>query len=94
MMVKADAIADHVIEIYIAVKEDVRNAMCDDGVPVINFTRDVWTSPNNFGILAVTSHWIDNNNDLNVSFFIGRASMCLQFRSTYTTTWCSGYISG
>jgi hypothetical protein len=27
MMVKADAVADHVIKMYMAVKEDVRNAM-------------------------------------------------------------------
>ena len=33
--------------------------MCDAGVPVINFTCEVWTSPNNFGIFAVTGQWID-----------------------------------
>lgn len=67
MMVKADAMADHVVKMYTSIKEDVRNAMCDPSVPVINFTCDVWTSPNNLGIFAVTGHWIDKDSDLNVS---------------------------
>ncbi len=66
MTVKANAIADHVIKMCMAVKEDVRNAMCDPGVPVINFTCGVWISPNYFGIFTVTGHWIDNKSDLNV----------------------------
>ena len=66
LIVKADAITDHIIKMYSGVKNKIAQAMGDDGVAAINCTCDVWTSPNNFGILAVTGHWLDRNYELQV----------------------------
>jgi hypothetical protein len=66
LMVKADAMTDNVIRMYGGLKTKLAQAMCDENVTAINCTCDVWTSPNNFGIFAVTGHWLDQSSELQV----------------------------
>ena len=68
LMVKADAMADHVIKMYGGIRSELRVALSDPSLLVINCTCDVWTSPNNFGIFAVTGHWTDKDSTLKVYF--------------------------
>lgn len=56
MMVMADSITDHVMKMYFKIRDEVKTCLADDSVS-LNCTCDVWTSPNNEPILALTVHW-------------------------------------
>jgi hypothetical protein len=56
LMVKADALCDHVMRLYFQVRTEVKQLMEED-VENLNCTCDVWTSPTNDPIFALTGHW-------------------------------------
>ena len=61
MMVKADAITDHVIKMYFPIQTKVKDTLKEDA-DYLNCTCDVWTSPNNDPIIALTGHWLSLND--------------------------------
>jgi hypothetical protein len=56
MMVMADSITDNVMKMYFKIRDEVKTCLADDSVS-LNCTSDVWTTPNNEPILALTVHW-------------------------------------
>ena len=61
MMVKADAITDHVMKMYFQIQTKVKDTLKEDA-DYLNCTCDVWTSPNNDPIIALTGHWLSIND--------------------------------
>ena len=57
MMVKADAIQNHLFRMYAQHREFIKIILSK--VEWIAFTSDAWTSPNVKSLMAVTAHWID-----------------------------------
>ena len=59
MMVKADAIT--VMKMYFQIQTKVKDTLKEDA-DYLNCTCDVWTSPNNDHIIALTGHWLNIND--------------------------------
>ena len=59
MMVKADAIQNHLFRMYAQHREFIKISLSK--FEWIAFTSDAWTSPNVKSFMALTAHWIDTD---------------------------------
>ena len=59
IMVKADAIQNHIFRMYAQHRELIKIILSK--VEAIAVTSDAWTSPNVKSLMALTAHWIDTN---------------------------------
>ena len=59
MIVKADAIQNHIFRIYAQHREFIKISLSK--VEAIAFTYDAWTSPSVKSLKALTPHWIDTD---------------------------------
>jgi hypothetical protein len=62
LLVKADSLSDLVLKQFWISRLKINELL--SSVQFINFTCDLWTSPNAKAILVITAHWIDNEFDL------------------------------
>ena len=63
LLIKADALTEHVMATFHAQKEKLAN-MFEKSTAKVSLTTDAWTSPNSKSIFGVTGHWVDDENNL------------------------------
>lgn len=64
MLVKADSISEHIIKIYLHIKDQLIIEFGNLTSSLFSLTCDVWTSPNCIAIFGVTCHWINDEWNL------------------------------
>ena len=66
LMVKADAIRDYIMRKSLQIRDTVKKELASEEVIAVNCTCDVWTSPNNDPIFALTGHWTGTKGTLQI----------------------------
>lgn len=63
-MIKATAMKNKIMSKYLERKADVIACLHEKGNSKVSSTTDLWTSGNNFAMIAVTGTWINRNFEM------------------------------